>query len=104
MRNLLQWMKSRRALLNQRDDTIAELLQQCLQYSQQLTLVQDLAHRNPAVKDSSSILPHEGHKQQISEPETANHQLEGTQNRILQRYGSGIGRQIWSDGASSFGK
>jgi hypothetical protein len=49
--------------LNQRDDTIAELLQQCLQYSQQLTLVQD-------------IQPHEDHKEQISELETANPQLE----------------------------
>jgi predicted nucleic acid-binding Zn-ribbon protein len=39
MRNLASVDEATSALLNRRDDTIADLRQQCLQYSQQLTFV-----------------------------------------------------------------
>jgi hypothetical protein len=78
LRNFSSVDEATAALLNQRDDTIAELRQQCLQYSQQLTLVQDLAHRNEAVTDSTSLEqpPKQNQKQQISDLEAANYQLE----------------------------
>jgi hypothetical protein len=65
MRNFALVDEASTALLSQRDNTIADLRQSCLQYSQQLTLVQDLAHRNAEVVDLSSIQLHEDHKQQI---------------------------------------